>query len=124
MRETLLGWNMGNLVESGTQIACELATNALTHTRDDSRVQLLLMYAAGTLRLEVRDEDPVSLPIKRDPSDPDESGRGLVIVDALSQRWGTRVTDSGKSIWAELDFTPARETGIDYGTARATEEWL
>ncbi len=124
VRETLAGWGMGDLAESATQIACELATNAISHTRGDSRVLLLLMYAAGTLRLEVRDEDPINLPAKRDSADSNEWGRGLIIVGALSQRWGTRVTDYGKSVWAELDFAPRRESGIDHGAARATGEWL
>lgn len=106
VRETLVTWDVGALAEPGALIASELATNAVVHAQTASRVVLLLMYAAGTVRLEVRDDDPVNLPVRRNPAYSGTGGRGLVVVEALSQRWGVRVIDSGKSVWAELDITP------------------
>lgn len=38
----------------------------------------------------------------------DEGGRGLLIVAQLSQRWGSRHTRAGKTIWAELPLAPAQ----------------
>lgn len=111
IRETLVSWALDALTETCVQIASELITNALSHARGESHFTLLLMYAAGTSRVEVRDEDGVNLPVKRDPADSDIEGRGLIIVEALSERWGVRVTDSGKSVWAELDFRPRRTAG-------------
>ncbi|MDO0924535.1 ATP-binding protein [Streptomyces sp. TG1A-8] len=32
----------------------------------------------------------------------DEGGRGLLLVAQLTQRWGSRHTSEGKTIWAEL----------------------
>ncbi|WP_161215411.1 ATP-binding protein, partial [Streptomyces sp. SID69] len=32
----------------------------------------------------------------------DEGGRGLLLVAQLTQRWGSRHTGDGKTIWAEL----------------------
>jgi hypothetical protein len=32
----------------------------------------------------------------------DEGGRGLLLVAQLTQRWGSRHTPEGKTIWAEL----------------------
>jgi anti-sigma regulatory factor (Ser/Thr protein kinase) len=106
VRETLVTWDMGALAEPGVLIASELATNAVVHAQTASRVVLLLMYVAGTVRLEVRDDDPVNLPVRRNPAYSDIGGRGLVVVEALSQRWGVRVVDASKSVWAELDITP------------------
>ncbi|MET7763572.1 ATP-binding protein [Streptomyces sp. NPDC005393] len=34
-------------------------------------------------------------------SETDEGGRGLQLVSALSQRWGTRYTSAGKCVWTE-----------------------
>jgi len=65
-------------------------------------VTVLLMYAAGMLRLEVRDQDAVNVPVLKSPELGDVNGRGLVIVQALSDRWGVRVTSAGKAVWCEF----------------------
>jgi hypothetical protein len=36
----------------------------------------------------------------------DEGGRGLLLVAQLTQRWGSRQTGSGKTIWAEQPLPP------------------
>ena len=36
-----------------------------------------------------------------------DGGRGLLIVEALSSRWGTEPTDGGNCVWAELAIEPA-----------------
>lgn len=105
VRDTLTGWNLGAVAGQAEQIAGELAVNALRHARGESPIVLLLMYTAGTLRVEVFDRDPARVPVKGSPALTDVGGRGLIIVEAFSQRWGTRVTDEGKSVWAELDIT-------------------
>jgi len=104
--ETVTAWGLGKAAESAEQIAGELTTNALVHTHGQPPITLLLMYAAGTVRLEVRDDDSVNLPARKNPAPTDERGRGLIIIESLADRWGTRVTGVGKSVWAELDVTP------------------
>jgi hypothetical protein len=37
----------------------------------------------------------------------DEGGRGLMLVAQLTERWGTRYTGTGKTIWTEQPL-PAR----------------
>jgi anti-sigma regulatory factor (Ser/Thr protein kinase) len=110
VRETLVGWKLGRLVAPAEQIASELIANSVTHARAGASVLVLLMYAAGTLRLEVRDEDPLNLPTLKSPSPCAEDGRGLFLVDELSQRWGTRVTDNGKAVWSELEAAQHRNS--------------
>ncbi|MGW7319161.1 ATP-binding protein, partial [Streptomyces sp. NPDC054865] len=39
----------------------------------------------------------------------DEGGRGLFLVAQYAERWGTRYTDRGKVIWAELSLTAGPE---------------
>ncbi|MFD3976796.1 ATP-binding protein [Streptomyces cyaneofuscatus] len=36
------------------------------------------------------------------PADDETSGRGLLIVDALAERWGVRPRNPGKTVWAQL----------------------
>jgi anti-sigma regulatory factor (Ser/Thr protein kinase) len=120
VRETLAGWKLSKLTESTEQIASELIANAVTHAEAGSSVVVLLMYAAGTLRLEVRDEDPLNLPTVKAPTSCAEDGRGLFLVEELSRRWGTRVTDNGKAVWSELEV--ARHGGPQSGDHPASEE--
>ncbi|TLS45930.1 ATP-binding protein [Streptomyces montanus] len=60
----------------------------------------------GTLRIEVTDtrgDRPVPRP--QPPSPEAESGRGLVLVEALADRWGvTSGPAPRKTVWAELTF--------------------
>lgn len=103
VRHTLGRWGLGDFVDAAAQIASELTANAIKHADPDSSVVLLLMFAAGTLRLEVRDRDRQNLPLLRSPTPIDIDGRGLIIVEAIADRWGVRVTSSGKAVWSELD---------------------
>ncbi len=61
----------------------------------------MLTYQAGVV-VEVWDRAPGS-PVRRDAATGEESGRGLVIVDALCRDWGFfRTADGDKVVWAEL----------------------
>ncbi|WP_309144260.1 ATP-binding protein [Streptomyces sp. BR123] len=91
------------------QVVAELAANAVTHGRVQGRSFRLRLYInhGPTLRIEVSDTraEAVPPPEAQLPSPQAESGRGLVLVSSLSDRWGT---DRGpaplKTVWAELDL--------------------
>ncbi|MFI2301208.1 ATP-binding protein [Actinacidiphila glaucinigra] len=90
------------------QVVAELAANAALHGRvrgRSFRIALALDSAAGTLRIEVSDARGGDLPVPCSvPAAEDESGRGLILVAAFADRWGTqRYPPSGKTVWAELD---------------------
>ncbi|MFF2406429.1 ATP-binding protein [Streptomyces sp. NPDC058092] len=99
--------------ESAAHIVAELATNATVHGRVPGRdFQLsLTVHRDALLRIEVTDTRGEQLPptpgTTSAPADDAESGRGLLIVEALADRWGI---DLGpvprKTIWAELDLVP------------------
>jgi len=113
VRHTLGRWGLSDLVDAAAQIASELTTNAIKHADPDSSVVLLLMFAAGTLCLEVRDRDRQNLPLLRNPTATDIDGRGLIIVEAIADRWGVRVTSGGKTVWSELDTGQAGKPPAD-----------
>jgi anti-sigma regulatory factor (Ser/Thr protein kinase) len=76
-----------HLNETATLIAAELAANAVRHGHVQGRdFHLRLSEAAGEVRLEVSDTRTERLPEPRPPRDPaaDESGRGLLLVGALT----------------------------------------
>ena len=96
------------VTEAAEHVVAELAANAATHGRVAGRSFRLALLAEGdTLRIEVADTRDDALPTRpRQPSVPDaESGRGLLLVDALADRWGVRLDPvPRKTVWAELDL--------------------
>ena len=84
------------LSEIAVLLVSELVANAVLH--------------AGTpcvVRVEVRDEDP-RLPTVKDYGPDAVTGRGLHIIEWLSDRWGVDGDERGKTVWFELD-RPSRE---------------
>ncbi len=81
-------------------LASELVTNALVHT-DRGPIRMAIEVDGGVVRVEVRDADPRP-PELADPAPEDEHGRGLALVEALSERWGVDRRPDGKVVWFEL----------------------
>ncbi|WP_432145997.1 ATP-binding protein [Streptomyces sp. bgisy084] len=90
--------------DAAVLIVGELAANAALHGR--SEMSLCLTLGPGTLRIAVGDHGDPAPP--REPSatdDPDEHGRGLTLVHALSSRVDLRRDDRGTWILACLAVT-------------------
>ncbi|MFJ3806493.1 ATP-binding protein [Streptomyces sp. NPDC090073] len=110
--ERLTAWEMSpEVIERAEHIVAELAANAALHGRVQGRdflLALTLDKAAGTLRIAVSDTRGECRPeIHPDQGPDDESGRGLLLVDALADRWGTEPRPpSGKTVWALLAQSP------------------
>ncbi|WP_411079065.1 ATP-binding protein [Streptomyces sp. cmx-18-6] len=103
VRTVLVGWKLDGLVDDASLIASELATNVVDHAKGTGDYfELGLRRRNGVLILEVADSYQWLMPELRKPDDDETSGRGLLIVDALSERWGVRPRDPGKTIWAHL----------------------
>ncbi|GHD90504.1 ATP-binding protein [Streptomyces naganishii JCM 4654] len=100
--DQLRGWGLPH--ETASQVVAELAANAATHGRLPGRSFRLTLYVvAGTLRIEVTDTRGDRLPELRPGSPDEESGRGLLLVEALADRWGTAGGRyPRKTVWAEL----------------------
>jgi anti-sigma regulatory factor (Ser/Thr protein kinase) len=95
-----------------TLIVAELAANAVRHARVPSRDFRLLLYAVGdTLRIEVTDTCGDRLPRVQHPAPDADSGRGLLLIDALAARWGvTEGPTPRKTVWAEVPRWSAQPT--------------
>lgn len=52
-------------------------------------------------------------PSPRDTWSTEEDGRGLLLVEALADAWGTRPTASGKTVWFTLLLTPSADRGAE-----------
>jgi anti-sigma regulatory factor (Ser/Thr protein kinase) len=97
--DVLRAWDSDKLVDSALIVASELATNALVHARSPFRLSItqrsdaveIAIRDASTQRAEPRPIDPTRV-----------GGRGLILVDRCSSRWGTHEEADGKTVWAEL----------------------
>ena len=101
--ESLQGWQLDGMVETASLVVSEVVTNAVIHAR--SGAELLLERTPTALRISVIDHGGGLSP--RETTVGGDGGRGLVIVEALSSRWGTEPTDGGNCVWAELAIEPA-----------------
>jgi anti-sigma regulatory factor (Ser/Thr protein kinase) len=99
VRRLIAGWGMASIGETAELCTSELATNAVIHAR--SPVLLVVSLQPDGVRVEVEDESPG--PVAAGSLDGEgESGRGLALVDALSDFWGVDEHKVGKSVWFEL----------------------
>ncbi|MFJ8884971.1 SpoIIE family protein phosphatase [Streptomyces sp. NPDC102402] len=90
-------WGLEELSFATELVVSELVTNAVRYAEGPLHVRLI---RDRTVLCEVADAGHTS-PHLRYSGDEDEGGRGLFIVAQLVQRWGTRYTRSGKTIWTE-----------------------
>lgn len=93
--------------ETLTLITAELTANAVRHGHVPGRDFHLRLTASGTaFRIEVTDTREEKQPtVTQHALDAgSESGRGLLLVDALADKWGVthRPSAPGKTVWAEL----------------------
>jgi DNA-binding NarL/FixJ family response regulator len=96
----LLGADDAELVSSVELLVSELVTNAVVHAESAPRIEVHV--ARQGVRVAVRDDDP-SLPRPRDPDAGRPGGRGLRLVESISNRWGAEPTNGGKVVWFEID---------------------
>ncbi|GLY74420.1 hypothetical protein Airi01_026870 [Actinoallomurus iriomotensis] len=97
VREALATWGLTELADTVELLVSELVTNAVRHGAGDIGLRLI---RTDSLLCEVRD-DGHELPALRRADVTAENGRGLQLVTALAERWGTQRTPTGKVVWFE-----------------------
>ncbi|MEC4018437.1 ATP-binding protein [Streptomyces sp. H27-D2] len=112
--ETLLaGWKLGGLIEVAALIVSELTTNVVNHAHGTGDFfELALRRRGGVLILEVSDSYRWQLPELQKAGPDDTTGRGLFLVDALSERWGVRPREAGKTVWVHLPIGRERSDTV------------
>ncbi|MFF3849383.1 SpoIIE family protein phosphatase [Streptomyces sp. NPDC002328] len=100
--EQLAAWGLTDLLFTTELIVSELVTNAIRYGNDPVHLRLI---RADALICEVSDGSSAAPHLRRARVF-DEGGRGLLLVAQLAERWGSRQTSDGKTIWAEQ---PLRE---------------
>jgi anti-sigma regulatory factor (Ser/Thr protein kinase) len=82
-------------------VAVELATNAYQHGNGPHRVRLHHHDPPCRVLVEV-DDNATHSPHLAPPAARTARGHGLVLVEALSHRWGVLHHRGGKTVWAEV----------------------
>jgi sigma-B regulation protein RsbU (phosphoserine phosphatase) len=101
VQEALGAAGLEVMLDDALLLVTELVTNAVVHAGTD--IELHLSIGVDSARIEVVDHSAGSLPVlKGDPDAAREGGRGIFLLDALAQEWGTRHFPGGKSVWFSL----------------------
>jgi hypothetical protein len=102
-----LEWGLHQLADTAELLASEIVTNAIRaceHLRIRADlgfvpvVCLWLAFDGESLVLSVWD----AMPVRQEAGPGDDSGRGLMIIDALSANWGCYPEAAGKVVWARI----------------------
>ena len=100
--DQLAAWGLEQLTFTTELIVSELLTNAIRHAQPPLQVRMILDDA---LSCEVSDGSSTAPHLRR-AGGYDEGGRGLLLVANLAERWGSRPTRTGKTIWARQPLPP------------------
>ncbi|MFF3686717.1 SpoIIE family protein phosphatase [Streptomyces sp. NPDC002187] len=101
----LAEWGLEEMAFTTELIVSELVTNAYRYGGGYIGLRLI---RDQHLICEVSDAGSSSPHLRRARTT-DEGGRGLFLVAQLTERWGTRYSRDGKTIWTEQPLTPAPE---------------
>ncbi len=102
IRAAVRAWGAGERADEVELVADELITNALMHTEGSAIVTLrVLTGSERRLRVEVEDSSS-ALPRRREAGESGVSGRGLLLVELLTDVWGVEARGGGKAVWCEF----------------------
>ncbi len=90
-------------LDAAVLMTSEVVTNALRHGQGE--VRLAVGADQELVRVEVGDDEP-GRPRRRSADIDAESGRGMVILDALASDWGVLEAAPGKTVWFEVPAQP------------------
>ncbi len=115
VRDALGVWHLDDLADVAALIMSELIANAVRHTHCHSIRLMVGRPGVTRVRVGVVDRAPSRLPVLGPVGDDGESGRGLLLIDGIADRWGydLRGPDRrpwGKEVWAEIDTEPQMST--------------
>jgi anti-sigma regulatory factor (Ser/Thr protein kinase) len=111
-------WRLDPLIDAASTGISELLANVHRHARPDKQCAVKLTLATDRLTVAVADHDP-RLPHLQPMEPTATTGRGLSMVEAMSDSWGTDLLpdDGGKVVWFVLRTPSAAPTLVPLKTA-------
>jgi len=102
IRTAVGAWGAGDRADEIELVADEMITNVLMHT-EGAAVVTLRALTGGEPRVRVEVEDTSSaLPRRREAGESGVSGRGLLLIETLTDVWGVEARGGGKCVWCEF----------------------
>ncbi len=110
-RHLLWEWGLAGLADSTELLVSEMVTNAVQVSREMSQAAVRLWLVSDRAQVIILAWDASPLPpVQTDPDESAENGRGLLLVDAISDQWGwyfpsghmsaSAPDQRGKVVWA------------------------
>jgi len=104
VRQVLREWGIGHLGDTAELVVSEPITNAVEASREMTQfasARLWLLSDSTQILILVWDTSPQP-PVLADVTDEAEHGRGLMLVEAVSEQWGWSAAEDsdGKFVWA------------------------
>ncbi|WP_328496100.1 ATP-binding protein [Streptomyces sp. NBC_00414] len=106
LRGHLGRWGLDELIDTAQLCVSELVSNVITHVGPGTPATLIVSKEGAGLRIEVHDPDTRALPTLRNEGVDSESGRGMDLITAVTDRWGVQLLADMKMTWCELTMTP------------------
>ncbi|MFE6591130.1 ATP-binding protein [Streptomyces sp. NPDC057781] len=108
LRMHLEYWGLHELRDAAELCASELVANVIRHVGAGTPSTLVASLNGSNLRIEIHDPDARALPTLACTGPDAEEGRGMVLVDAISDRWGVELTGDRKVTWCEFRMSATK----------------
>lgn len=99
--ELLRAWNAPHDSDDAALLVTELVANVVDHVQGEASLTLEVELADRWLRIAVADGSSIR-PVVRELEHGQPRGRGLLLVKAIADRWGSEEYRGGKRVWFEL----------------------
>jgi anti-sigma regulatory factor (Ser/Thr protein kinase) len=96
-------------VARATLVVSELVTNAVN--AGGSAIDVALSVHRDLVRLTVSD-DAAGRAVVLTPSESDDHGRGLIMMQGVSPEWGVDYREGHKDIWVDMPLGPTLSTSV------------
>lgn len=125
VRTHLTLWGLPDVVEAAQICVTELVANVITHVGLGAPTTMAVDMNGTYLRIAISDPDSRALPTLLSATTTAESGRGLALVAAVTDRWGVIPTERGKTTWCEIATELRRDdTHVDRPQVHRAEALL
>ena len=99
--ELLRAWDVPHDRDDAALLVTELVANVIDHAKEEASLGLEVAVSDEWLRISVADGSSIR-PVVRELSHERPRGRGLLLVKAIADRWGSEEHRGGKRVWFEL----------------------
>jgi hypothetical protein len=99
--DLMRAWGVPQDRDDAALLVTELVANVVDHVQGEASLTLELAVSDGWLRIAVVDGSSIR-PVVRELEKEQPRGRGLLLVQAIADRWGSEDHRGGKRVWFEL----------------------